>query len=494
MDSRVGVGPAQAFAADVITSRRRSVAIRHTREGRGSAQQGHAVANRNRVCDARNGPGHAILPMCMGLTGRMLTVGIVGAGPAGLSAARLLEETGRARAVIFEKDERVGGKSFSTPRYGSMHDIGTCYSMLAHATTNRWMKELRIPQRPIDRQMVDGVPVIRYILGGNPFTTASETLRFFRAWETQMRAFEERPDDPDVRQTAAMPVGDWIDAHGFPSMRRYMQRGLTNMGYGYLDEAPTVQALRWCGPHLLVSGALKRIKAPEKGWQNFWERISQRLDVRLGQPVEEILRGNDGIDIVTPAGATRVDALLIAAPLDELTHALRLTAAEQRVIDAVKWDRLCASLAAIAGWRRNDDIVIYEDALKPGAPPGVLLSSRVAGPPPKKQDRHGTRFFMCFQYAGSLTNADLAAKLRRDVEQRGGYLDHLAVQKVWKFSPRYDADALRDGLISQMRAMQGDERTWYTGATFSFEAVSNIVEFNRKLAPEMVRQLEAMRR
>lgn len=424
----------------------------------------------------------------------MLTVGIVGAGPAGLSAARILEETGRARAVIFEKDERVGGKSFSTPRHHVVHDIGTCYSTMAHAVTNRWMKELGIPQRGIDRQMVDGTPVIRYILGDKPITTAAETLRFFRAWKTQMRAFNERPDDPEVREAAATPVGAWIDAHGFQSIRRYMQRGLTNMGYGYLDETPTVQALRWCGPALLISGALKRIKAPEKGWQSFWERFSQTLDVRLGQPVEDVRRGNEGIDIVTPAGATRVDALVIAAPLDELKHALHLTAAEQRVIDAVKWDRLCASLAAIAGWRRNDDIVIYEEALKPGAPPGTLLSSRVAGPPPKKQDRHGTRYFMCFQYGGALTNAELAEKLRRDVEYRGGYLDHLSVQKVWKFAPRYDAEALRNGLISQMRAMQGDERTWYTGATFSFEAVSNIVEFNRTLVPEMVRRLEAMRR
>ena len=424
----------------------------------------------------------------------MLTVGIVGAGPAGLSAARLLQETGRARAVIFEKEERVGGKSFSTPRYGSVHDIGTCYSMLAHATTNRWMKELRIPQRPIDRQMVDGVPVIRYILGGQPFTTASETLRFFQAWKAQTRAFDERPDDPEVREAAATPVGAWIDAHGFPSVRRYMQRGLTNMGYGYLDETPTVQALRWCGPDLLVSGALRRIKAPENGWQSFWERLSQSLDVRLGQPVNEIRRGNDRIDIVTPAGATRVDALLVAAPLDELKNAMSLTAAEQRVVDAVKWDRLAASLASIAGWRRNDDIVIYEDALKAGAAPGTLLSSRVAGPPPKKKDRHGARFFMCFQYGGALAPAELADRLRHDVQQRGGYLDHLAMQKVWKFAPRYDADALRDGLMSQMRAMQGDERTWYTGATFSFEAVSNIVEFNRTLAPEMVRRLETMRR
>lgn len=421
----------------------------------------------------------------------MLTVGIVGAGPAGLSAARLLQETGRARAVIFEKQERVGGKSFSTPRYGEVHDIGTCYSTLAHEASNRWMRELNIKQVPIARQMVDGAPVMRYIMGGRPFTTTREALRFMSAWKRQTQAFEASPDDPAVQTAAAMPVGAWLDQQGLPSMRRYMQRGLTNMGYGYLDETPTIQALRWCTPSLLISGALKQIKAPQMGWQNFWERFSQSLDVRLGQGVLDVRRGNDAIDITTQAGVTRVDALLIAAPLDELKDAMTFSVDEQRVTEAVTWGRLAATLASISGWRRNDDIVIYEDALRPGAAPGVLLSSRVAGKAPAKKDRHGARMFMCFQYGGELSSADLADRLRAEVCQRGGYLDHITMQKVWKFAPRYDAQALEDGLVTRMRDMQGVQRTWYTGATFSFEAVSNIVAFNTMLVPRMMEGLGA---
>lgn len=426
----------------------------------------------------------------MGSAHAMLTIGIVGAGPAGLSAARLLHETGRVRPIVFEKQERVGGKSFSTPRYGKVHDIGTCYSTLAHTVTNRWMRELAIPQTPIARQMVDGAPVMKYIMGGRPFTTAREAARFVSAWKRQTTAFDETPDLPEVRKTAAMPVGAWLDRQNLPSMRRYMQRGLTNMGYGYLDETPTAQALRWCTPSLLLSGALKQVKAPAKGWQSFWERLSQTLDVRLGQPVLSIRRGNEKTDIETPAGVTRVDALLIAAPLDEISGAMPLSAAEERVVDAVSWDRLAATLAAIVGWRRNDDIVIYEDALRDGAPPGTLLSSRIAAPPPRKKDRDAPRAFMCFQYGGRLTELELADKLRHEVQQRGGYLDHISMQKIWKFAPRYSAQALRDGLIGQMQAMQGDQRTWYTGATFSFEAVSNIVEFNRTLVPQMMDVLD----
>ena len=45
-----------------------------------------------------------------------------------------------------------------------------------------------------------------------------------------------------------------------------MLRGLTNMGYGFIDTTTTVQALRWCTPTLLASGSLDQIKAPAGGW------------------------------------------------------------------------------------------------------------------------------------------------------------------------------------------------------------------------------------
>jgi len=40
-----------------------------------------------------------------------------------------------------------------------------------------------------------------------------------------------------------------------------------------------------------------------------------------------------------------------------------------------------------------------------------------------------------------------------------------------------------------MRDMQGQANTWYTGAAFSFESVSNIVTHNRALAPRIVDSL-----
>lgn len=417
----------------------------------------------------------------------MKTVGIIGAGPAGLSSARMIEETGQARAVIFERADRVGGKSWSTPRFGVVHDLGTCYSTLAHGVTNRWMREMGIRQKSIGRQEIDDVPLPKFVSGGRSFSTLAEAARFSQAWRRQTRDFETRMHEPDVRAIAAAPVLEWLERHRLPAIGRFMLRGLTNMGYGYLDTTPTVQALRWCTPTLLASGSLSQIKAPAGGWQAFWEKLSQSLDVRLGQPVTGVARDGRSVQLTTPTGTHRVDALVIAAPLDEL--AFEQSAAERRVAEAVRWDTYVTTLAAVTGWFHGDEVVAFGEALTPGAERGALLSARPAGKRPKKRD--GVRLYICGQYGGAHSSDGLVERLAADLRARGAHLDHVAVQKVWKYNPVYAADAIRDGLLEAMAAMQGESRTWYTGAAFSFESVSNIVTHNRALAPRIVEQLAA---
>lgn len=417
----------------------------------------------------------------------MKSIAIIGAGPAGLSAARLLEETGRVRAVVFEKSERIGGKSFSTPRFGVVHDMGTCYSTLAHTLTNRWMRELGIRQKAIGRQEVDGVPLRKFISGGRTFATVGEAARFVQAWRRQMRDFETRADDPEVRAIAAAPVSDWLERNGLSAIRRFALRALTNMGYGFLDQTTTVQALRWCTPTLLLSGSLDQIKAPQGGWQAFWERMSQTLDVRFGQPVVAVARNARGVEVTTPTGAQKFDALLVAAPLDELPF--DLTEAERDVRAAVSWDTYVTSLVGVRDWYPGEEVVAFQAALQPGAPKGVLLSARPAGRRPKVAD--GVRHFMTGQYGGGLDAAQLVDRLSADLSARGAKLDYVAVQRIWKYCPHYAPQAVRDGLLKRMEAMQGEARTWYAGSTFSFESVANIVAHNQALAPRIVGALEA---
>ncbi|MCH2456692.1 MAG: hypothetical protein MK186_01435, partial [Henriciella sp.] len=75
------------------------------------------------------------------------------------------------------------------------------------------------------------------------------------------------------------------------------------------------------------------------------------------------------------------------------------------------------------------------------------------------------------------------------VEKRGAHVTNVILQKMWKYFAQYRPEAISGGLLTDMRAIQGQNSTWYTGAIFSHEAVSHIVNFNADLVQKMHRRL-----
>ena len=66
-------------------------------------------------------------------------------------------------------------------------------------------------------------------------------------------------------------------------------------------------------------------------------------------------------------------------------------------------------------------------------------------------------------------------------------MTNVILQKLWKYFAQYKPDAIRNGLLTDLREIQGQNSTWYTGAIFSHEAVSHIVNFNDELVRKMHR-------
>lgn len=411
-------------------------------------------------------------------------VAVVGGGPAGLSAARLLRDRGVRDVAVFEAEERVGGKSLSTPAGGCVHDMGTCYSTLAHTLTNRWMRQLGVAQKVIGRQRVDGRTFMKFVGEGPGAPLAVEGPKFIRARGRFSRAINaERPDQETLR-AAAEPIEAWLERHGMRRMRRFMLRAITNMGYGFLDETPTVQALRWTTPELLLTGLLNQIKMPVSGWQRFWELLARDMDVRLGARVVGIERPAGGGAVVTTAmGAEHFDAVVITTPLDELGGVMALSDDERYVAEAINWGGYVSTLCEVEGWFRKYDTTTFSPTLERSAPPGALMAARRSGLEGRRACR--SDHYLCGQYPSGLSRAALIKALGEGVAADGGRLKRVALQRTWKYFPRYDARAIEDGLLARMRAIQGVRDTWWSGASFSHEAVSNIVAHNVDITREI---------
>jgi hypothetical protein len=431
-----------------------------------------------------------MFPQPAQLPGRM-SVAIVGGGPAGLSLARLMQEARLANVTVFEADTRLGGKSLTVRHAGATHEMGTCYSTFAHRHTNRWMRELGMRQAPLGKQMVDGVPLMQFVKSGPGQPLAIEAIRFLSLWRRHQEAVRKLPDHPQVRDECAMMIGDWLELHRLVRIRRFMLRALTNMGYGFLDEVTTLQALRWCTPDLILSGAFGQVKMPLDGWQPFWERLSQGMNVRIGDPVLGLERRNQGVMLTAKSGEHRFDHVVMTIAPDEAQRIARLSADEKTAADALDWGQYVTTLCEVDEWFDGHEAEAYSATLEPGAERGQLMSARRL-PKAKAASAAGAanRIYLSGQYGGHLTGAQLEQRLAKDIGARGAKLRNVIMQKQWKYFPRYRPEAVRQGLVSRMNALQGHGGVWWSGAAFSHEAVSNIVSFNQSLVRRMTPALK----
>jgi len=401
-----------------------------------------------------------------------------------LSLAKILQNDTAVATTIFEAAPRPGGKSM-TVRPGNIPiEMGTCYLTASHRRVLGWMREEKTPLRPLGEQVFDGADVIRYIRKGSGPSMPLQVISYLRDRRALLQKLE-RPSPPrDSLVEAAMPVREWLARRGLDKMVRLMQRAVSSIGYGCLERIPTVQALRWVDRELIVSGMLKQLKLPVEGWTDFWEVLAKDFDLRLGARVGRITRSSSGVVIHHGNTSECFDAVVCAIPVDDFVRLLdRPSPLEREISDAMVWGEYAITLLAAEHWFRDHPVEAWSDAIEPGAPVGRILSARYEGFEPEL----GGHLYIAAQYGSGLEPDELVEILRSEIAGFGAEVTNVIMHRTWKYMATYAPHAIRNGLLSKMTAVQGQNATFFTGAAFSHEAVSHIVEFNAKLAPLIVR-------
>lgn len=123
----------------------------------------------------------------------------------------------------------------------------------------------------------------------------------------------------------------------------------------------------------------------------------------------------------------------------------------------------------------------WSDSIVPSAPSGRILSARYEGYEPEL----GGHLYVTAQYVNGLEPGELVEIMRSELTRFGANVTNVIMHRSWKYMATYDADAIRNGLLAKLEAVQGQNATFYSGAAFSYEAVSHIVEFNAGLAKKI---------
>lgn len=427
-------------------------------------------------------------------------IAIVGAGAGGLSLARILTDRGFANITVIERGAWVGGKSYTYHHQGLGHELGCCYQTWGYTHVRQWMEEAGIGSHRLPDHVIhlpDGrvEEFKEFVLGDNKLRAYAQLAEYNQRWLEFFTRQQLRRHEAEWNGDVGRPFGAWLDQHGLDVVKRFAWRTMTAMGYGHLDRVPALYGLRWNTPSLLLSAAALRVDEPVPGWQHLWQHLAWKLDVRTSTRIERVERREQGHVLHTDKGELHARHLVISSPPDEAAAWLPPTAEEQAVFSRLGWSEYVTTLVEAEGWFRGEDTHTFAANLYGADGPRrghLLVARRTGDKTPVAQARSAERpdVYVCYQYGGPGLDAQaLEDKLRADIAAQGGAVRQVITRARWRYAPQLDAQAIRDGYVWRLEALQGNQRTWYTGASASHEAVDNIVDYNTWLADRMELQL-----
>lgn len=471
------------------------------------------------------------------------SVAIIGGGPAGIHMAHLLRQKDNRRLItIFERSDRIGGKSRTRFHRGAYHEMGTCYISPAYTKVKQLLRDfsnddqVEVVGRSVFEPSSDrALPFRKWIfrevakhIGGHPSKPHC-------AWEVFRQSFAytdlhkkllgdydgflmPRPS-VEVMEELNCSIDEFLTRHQLNALKPVFMLAFTLQGYGYLEHTSALYGLMWVTP-LLLTGLVEQLKFRKalpcrelskrpagerrtitmlvRGFELLWQTMAEKhdLDIIREADITAIKRDHTGvhIDYKTSGKARRMsyDFLVIAAPIQEVLPVLDARDDEHQIFSKVKVSTFVTTLFD------------YEPAKTPVQPAvDSWFCNLVAGkdyPVWSVRDTHHLLrqskcpFHLEDKHVGSAVSYQFADRPLKSgdsdiiAEEHSNHFERHGLKKVkvierqtWQYFPHYSAEEMSRGVLWDIISMQGRHRTWYTGAWTSFEAVNAIVSYNTML-------------
>jgi hypothetical protein len=426
---------------------------------------------------------------------------VIGGGSTGSYAAIRLRDLGKS-VVVVERQDRLGGHThtYKDPVTGATADYGVA---VWHDIQNVRIHLSRF-NVPVERtRFLRGQVVTTDFRTGQPVLTNNTGIRLnvtgMAAYSAQLRRFSYLDfgfDLPDpVPEDLLLPFGDFAKKYGLeemvPMISRYTQ------GYGNILRQPTLYIVKIFGLNLvrdITTGSFLSTSAHDNS--ELYRKIQAKLgsDVLLNSHVVTARRDNASsyaeLLVQTPKGLTRIqaDKVVISIPpkLSNLAG-FDLSEAERSLFGQF------TNTAYYAGLLRNTGLGnLTVDNLGSDTPYNLT-------PLPGAYDIGTTTipdvsdFYYCAEseLPEDQVKADVISAIKRlraanTVPASQLEPEFVAFAAHVPFALMVPAEAIRAGFYKDLYALQGQRRTYYTGAAFHTHDSSLLWDFTENLVSRIL--------
>ncbi len=250
-----------------------------------------------------------------GVTDDTGTVIVIGAGAAGLTAARLLQDNGR-KVFILEGRERIGGRMHTLNFEGAAVDEGA-----------NWIHG--VPQNPLHNLVKEaGLNTIREDVGHPLRMTAFDaatgrTVNPFRIlyalWKANGVSSRFSHEHASARHSEAN-LAERFEKE-IAGVRGEVNKRLIRFGFRTIVDLTMAEKSERLHPNALAINPDYENTDDYKiegGYRRLIDLLAADLDIRLGTCVEQIRYGDHGVTVVTDQGEYQGSHVIVTVPLGVL--------------------------------------------------------------------------------------------------------------------------------------------------------------------------------
>nr|WP_298135994.1 FAD-dependent oxidoreductase [uncultured Pseudomonas sp.] len=411
-------------------------------------------------------------------------IAVIGAGPAGLTAADTLRRRGYQHVTVFEKLGRVGGKVHSFRNGANVVELGAVLASSECTQVLRLADRCQVAYAPYpvslaildehgQRQSIESFLRSRY--------QPDEIQRAIGNYIEVLQRFPELHDNgfSSLSSDLTLPFQQFAAKYDFVAVAELARSLLIGFGYSYYETTPAVYFMKLIG-WLLKPGGPNGLQPGDfymfpGGYQSIWEAVAQDLDVRLDADVTSIRRAasaDSPVQVTVNGVSHEFDAVIVSAPLNRVGEFLDLSANEAQLFAQVCSDRYFVNLFNASGLGTGEFLFFHDHAHPAKLNHVNAWANRDPSVP----------LYISWQLTDrALTLDQVTATLAEDVAAQGGEFQELKLRQEWDYFPRVSSAALQNGFFQQVEALQGIAKVFYVGSSLSFETVEHSARYAEAL-------------
>jgi len=406
-------------------------------------------------------------------------IAIIGAGVSGLTAGLELKKRGYKNVVIFEKMDRVGGKTFSCAYKGAHFDLGSMLfsrpSEISELADHYHVSYAPFTTKDFYYSNREYLNPVAY--AHRSFSWGEMALSLYGLHKVitsnHLRGAGYGDIDPELFQD----FRTYLKTHHLEAAAMAFQPAITGLGYGYFEATPALYGLKVMASmmdaslmrSLLTSGS--RVCFFPGGWAELWERVAADLDVRTGVKISSIQRLPDrAVQIFVDGTMEIFDTLLITTPLNHLSEYLDLTKEESDLFHKIRSQRMISTLV-------EGSVPLPTAFLADNAVPE--RNGHVLGIEAYVPETHCAVLFQTVPE--NMSKEDACRLLTEDLKDLGCEVQKIVLQKEWEYFYHVTSQDLADGFYRTLNALQGERNTFYLGSILNYETIGHCQQFAKHL-------------